>query len=351
MKFLRLTILLAFTLPLAAGAAAQQKAPPAPPPRSTPRPPQSSPPPPPAEDFTMERRVAAEPAVFVSLCITSGDVVVRGWDRNEVRARASETGSLRLLTPNVEPAPRVEVLVSHQRDSELSSGQCGLTDSLEVVVPRGATVELRVSDGHVEVDGVTEARIRNLSGDVVVRGVSRAVEVSCMSGEIELSDSSGRARLHTVSGSVVARNVRTVAPNDVLDASSTSGDVTLERVGHAQVRGATVSGSVLYAGALARGGVYDFKTTSGDVTMALPSDSSFRLRAKVVHSGEIITDFPVRTAGAPPNPRPAPPGGRKPTNHRPGPDAGTSLLDGTVGAGDAQVSMVSFSGTLHLKRQ
>ena len=35
-----------------------------------------------------ERTVAADPDVTVTLCVGTGDVVVRGWERREVRARA-----------------------------------------------------------------------------------------------------------------------------------------------------------------------------------------------------------------------------------------------------------------------
>src|SRR5215210_4568495 len=106
MKFSLLTLL--FALALAPQAAAQQR----------PHPAKGEPA---AGEFPLERRTDAEARVVVSLCVNDGDVIVRGWDRNEVRARAEGEGTLRLLTPNVRPAPRVEVLVSEERDVELSA--------------------------------------------------------------------------------------------------------------------------------------------------------------------------------------------------------------------------------------
>jgi len=205
-------------------------------------------------DSEIERSAAAEKAVVVSLCVASGDVVVRGWDRSEVRARASGASSLRLLTPNVQPAPRVEVLVAEHREGELESGDCGSVGTVELSVPRGAAVNIETRDGHVEVADVSSARVHGLSGDVDVRRVSHSIEVSCLSGDIMLADSSGPVEVSTVSGNVEARNVRAAAAGDGFEAKSTSGDVALEGVTHAQVRGTTVSGSVNYTGALARGG-------------------------------------------------------------------------------------------------
>lgn len=318
------------------------------------------------EDSTIERRASVERSVLVSLCVGSGDVVVRGWDRTEVLARASDAGSLRLLTPNVQPAPRVEVLVAEEKDAEFSSDKCGSASSLELTVPRGATVSIEARSGHVEVSEVADVRVHALSGDIDVRRVSKAVEVSCLSGDISLSDSSGPARVSTVSGNVEVRNVRASAAGDGFDAKSVSGDVTLEGVTHAQVRGTTTNGSILYKGALARGGDYNFTTISGDVTLELPANSSFGLHAKVIMSGDIITDFPVKISpgsspsspGVPPNPPvgpagmpPPPPDWKKAGKNKPPKGPQGTRLDGTVGTGDAIVNLSSFSGSLYLRKQ
>jgi hypothetical protein len=340
------------------------------------------------EGSPIERSAAAEKSVVVSVCVASGDVLVHGWDRAEVRARASEAGGLRLLTPppNQQPAPRVDVLVSDERDAEPSSGECGSAGTLELSVPRGASVNIKAQSGDVEVADVAGVRVNALSGDVDVRRVSKSVEVSSLSGDVSLSDSSGPARVTAVSGSIEARNVRASAAGDDFEAKSTSGDVTLEGVTHAQVRGVTVSGSVTYTGALARGGDYDFTTISGDVTLELPASSSFSLHAKVVMGGDIVTDFPVKTSaaspaspatpppaspaspttpppaspatGAPPNPPfgaartpPPPPDWRKPGKNKPPKELMGTRLDGTVGTGDAVVNLSSFSGSIYLRKR
>jgi hypothetical protein len=331
----------------------------------------------------VERTSAADGQAVVSLCLSSGDVLVRGWERAEVRARAEGVGNVRLLTPNVRPAPRVEVLVSDDEENEPDSGDCGTAERVELMVPRGATVNVRTHNGHIDVSDVADARVEALSGDVDLRRITKGVTVSCLSGDVSLTDASGPVKLITVSGSVEARNARPLAAGDEFEAKSTSGEVTVENVRHSQVTGATVSGSLLYTGSLARGGAYDFRTISGDVTMEIPADSSFSLHARVVVSGDIDTDFPVRMitvgTGAPqptpmpqPSPMPAPPNPPQPgqppqdPNTWPMPPRPERVkparvkiskgpeqvrLDGTVGTGDATVNMSSFSGSLHLRKQ
>src|SRR3712207_7275515 len=67
----------------------------------------------PRPDAAIERAAQAERQVLVTLCVNEGQVVVRGSDGGEVRARAEGAADLRLLTPNR----------SEEHTSELQSRQ------------------------------------------------------------------------------------------------------------------------------------------------------------------------------------------------------------------------------------
>ncbi|HYP54095.1 MAG TPA: DUF4097 family beta strand repeat-containing protein [Pyrinomonadaceae bacterium] len=343
---------------------------------------------------TVERAVAAEPGVVVSLCVGTGDVFVRGWDKREVRARARvERLELRRQqanapqapgprnppdapnrrqpanvpgppgpvsapnppgpplprsfpgipnppgTPNTPNAPQagnvVAVILSNAEEDGFGLSGCDAVGSVELDVPRGATVVLRVREGDVDVSDVAAVHVETMQGDTDVRGVSRSVEVESMSGSIFLRDSGGRVRLRTFHGDVEAVNVRAVVAADQFQAKSTNGSVKLEQVGHTHVEAATVSGDVSVTGALARGGSYHFQTFNGDVTLMLPATESFKLNARVAVGGEISTDFAVKSAG-----------GAQPSK-----ELGQGRLVGTVGGGGAEVNLASFNGTLRLKKQ
>lgn len=323
-----------------------------------------------------ERTISAAPEAVVSICLNTGDVVVRGWDRSEVQARVAEPAAVRFQPTGGEPSRRIEVVVSGSDESMTGFGECGSVERVELFVPRGASLSLRARSGNTEISDVADVRVDSFSGDVSVSRFSRAVEINSMSGSVSVSDGTGRARLRAVSGEVEAARLRRLDDNDVLDASSTSGDVILRDVSYTRVRGATISGDVVMTGDLARGGSYDFKTISGDVVLTLPTDASFKLHATVVSNGDIFTDFSVVTApesaaaavaSAPPvmpqppvmpapNPQPAPAptvkghGKVKVGPPHPGIPNQTRLI-GTVGAGDADLRLSSFNGTLRLKRR
>jgi Putative adhesin len=324
------------------------------------------------DERRVEQTVAAEPNVIVSLCIASGSITVRGWERNEVQASSgdAETIELRRASANAAvPASRLEVLIADQADGpRTQAGSCSAFSDIELNVPRGAIVQLQTRDGDINVSDVAEARVETQNGDIDLERISRLVEAKCLSGDISLKDSTGRVVLGSVSGSVEASNVRSITAGDDFEAGTVSGDVVLDQISHAQVHAKSVSGSVNMTGPLAHGGRYDFKTMSGDVTLALPSDSSFKVNAKVAHGGEIISDFTITPTDDParkervspvvaPSPNASPSGNPLPSPEpapapAPLPDPhGMERLNGIFGSGDATLNLASFSGTVHLRRR
>ncbi|MGA9998295.1 MAG: DUF4097 family beta strand repeat-containing protein [Pyrinomonadaceae bacterium] len=247
----------------------------------------------------VEQTVAAQPNVTVSLCVTSGDLTVLGTDARTVTARSHNAKQIKLRrtdnTDTTQPARRLEVLVADYADGSISNtDDCQAFSDMELEVPRGATVELRTRDGNVKVTDVTEARVTTMSGDISLQRITKAVDVDSVSGNISLKDASGRVKLSSSGGSVSVEDARPNDSDDEFEAKSLSGDVNLERVGHAVVGARTISGSVQMTGALAHGGRYGFKTMSGDVTLVLPPDSSFQVNAKTSQGGEIVSDFPLK---------------------------------------------------------
>jgi DUF4097 and DUF4098 domain-containing protein YvlB len=331
-KVLLIAILMAATMPLCAA-------------QTTPTPPLPPTPPHPARDARedsqgdtegVQRTVAADANVFVTVCLASGDVIVHGWDRQEVRASTMDAERLELNrgTPTTNgPAARVEALVYDAPDTEHERySDCMASSDITLDVPRGATVQVKTRDGAVEVMDVADARVETLSGDIDVRRVGKRVEANSVSGDVSLETSGGPVRMRSISGSLEAINARTIEATDDFEANTVSGNIALEQIAHSHVEAWTVSGLVSLKGSLARGGRYEFKTTSGDIMFGLPNDASFRISARILGRGEILTDFPLKDA----------PG----TNH----SAPQQSLTGMYGTGDATINLYSYSGTVYLRR-
>lgn len=310
----------------------------------------------------VERVVAADRSVAVSVCLVSGDIKVHGWDRNEVRARSNDVDAIEFRRQagarESDPAKEITVLLSDLRQHR--SGPCSADADIELDVPRGATVRLQTRDGNIQVVDVSVLTANAQSGDLDLAGIKSSVEAATIGGTISLRDSNGPASLHSVGGSIEARGVRSAAAGDTFEAATVGGDITLEKIGSARVRVKTVGGSLSLSGALAAGGRYEFKTFSGDISFTLPLDSSFRLDA-TLSQGELVTQFPLKMITESKEPS-------SQSSRRSGPQAkgdltinpdvlikgsnhGLQRISGVYGTGDALITASSFSGTIHLRKK
>jgi hypothetical protein len=286
----------------------------------------------------MERSLPSSQNVIVSVCIASGQIQVHGWDRPEVKVTATSVRQLELQGGGANPAQRVDVLASNRpggAPGEFAVSECrGVTD-LSINMPKGATVEIQVRSGDIEVAQVAEARIKAISGDINLSNITRAVEASTIGGDLSLVNSRGRIRLTTIGGDIDAADILNVEPGDDFSAHTTSGDIDLVNVAHARLSAATTSGLITLTGKLARRGTYEFNSISGDIVLNLPPDSAFRINARSPQ-GSIATEFAVRSTSD------------ADATHM----MESGLLSGTYGSGDwANLSISSFSGTVRLQKR
>jgi hypothetical protein len=335
----------------------------------------------------IERSIAALPNVAVSLCVDSGNVTVRGWDKNEVFARSSEVGRIELKgaqsgMPSTGAAKVLVWLVDKHVGAE-EKGGCDAFGDVELMVPHGAALYLQTGDGTIDVSDVASIFARSETGDILIKKATRSVEAVSFSGEIAVANSTGRIAMKSVSGVLTAANLRPTDQSDCFEASTISGDIELEGVDHQLVTVKTANGKIDFSGPLAHQGRYTFNTTSSDVTLSLPESASFRLNARVARDREVVSDFPLSLTiedpvpvmskkatpapPAPPEPGPQPmlksaPDPKQPVIVVVDPQEKTIKVKPVVvktlyslrrisavhGSGDSLITIASFSGTIHL---
>ena len=342
----------------------------------------------------IERSMPVSPTATITVCVMSGTIEVQGWDKNEVRVRSAEAGVIdfRRIDRAKEkdkdkekvletPATRVDVMVMDKSDKTGKKGDCQAVADVAVEVPHGATVQVQTRDGDIHIVGVAAAYAGSQNGDIAIEGATRLVEAGSVGGSIFLRDSAGRVNLSSAGGAVEAANVKGTSTDDTFEVATVSGDVLLDDISNPKLVVKTVNGGVTMTGALARAGHYGFTTLSGDVTLALPTDASFKIVAKLSENHNIVSDFKLKYLEMPqpptPNPQmtPAPPAPRTPTPKaqpapKPAPPAVKDPPTATVvikpsisipvytlrrivatcGTGDANIAVNSFSGTVRLKK-
>ena len=330
----------------------------------------------------IERSTEADPHVTLTLCVMSGQITVRGWDKSEVRARSSDAQEIAFrridkTKDTSKPATRIDVMITDKSEQDDAKSDCQATADVDLDVPVGCTVQVQTRDGDISITGVAAAYAGSQNGDISIERAARLVEAGSVGGSISLKDSSGRINLSSAGGGVNAVNIRPVSPDDSLEVGTVSGDIELERVSNAKVVAKTVNGNVTMTGPLAHGGHYGFTTMSGDVSLELPEDASFQLNAKISEGKELVSDFPLKFTADPSTPtpasRPAPSVGTAPEAPTPkakppqksGPMVAPVIVKPNVvvvpyalrriyavcGSGDAIIYVASFGGTLRLQKQ
>jgi lia operon protein LiaG len=162
---------------------------------------------------------------------------------------------------------------------------------LEVSIPKGYAGKLSITTVSADIEApdqqLTELSIETTSGDVRVAGVRGAA-----------------VAIRTTSGTLRAENIEA----EQTQLSSVSGDISVGRL----------TGSLRA------------RSTSGDVSIGLPADAGFRLDARSV-SGRVTCAFPIQLSEG--------------TGER-----ARHGLVGEVGGGRDQLSIVTVSGDIALKR-
>ncbi len=329
----------------------------------------------------IERATPVDPQVTVTLCVASGTLTVRGWEKNEVRARSIDATQIEFRRIDKskdvsKPATRIDVMVLDKTARIMSPKvDCQALADVEMDVPVGATVQVQTRDGDISIVGVAAAYAGSQNGDIAIARATKLVEAGSVGGGISLKDSSGRVNLSSAGGGVEATNVRPSTAEDIFEVGTVSGDIQLDRVSNPKVMAKTVNGNVTMTGPLAKSGYYGFTNMAGDVVLSLPHDASFQLSAKISEKRDIVSDFPLTYLGETPppqpaaKPRPAPESAPKAAaKGQPSQKGGPVVAPITIerptilvpyilrrvnaicGSGDATISVASFGGTLRLKK-
>jgi hypothetical protein len=355
----------------------------------------------------IERTMRVDPQGLITLCVASGTLTVRGWDKAEVRVRSADADQIdfrridKTKDPNV-PARHVDVMVLDKQSGLDPKKDCQAIADVYMDVPNGATVHVQNGDGDIDIAGVAATLAGSQNGDIMIARITKMVEAGTVGGSISIKDSSGRVNLNSAGGGVEASNVRGSSADDTFEVGTVSGDIQLDRITNPKVMAKTVNGTVTMSGALVKAGYYAFTNMTGDLLLALPQDASFRLNAKVSDKQDIVSDFVLKYIETPtpspatpmPLPRvhPAPaapaekPGAVAGTAPKKGPavkDSKTPVpkekpaakgrlaptgplvtierpnviiapyvrrVEAICGSGDATISVASFGGTVRLKK-
>jgi DUF4097 and DUF4098 domain-containing protein YvlB len=248
----------------------------------------------------------------VSLSLSSGEIIVRTWNRDQVQVRARSERSVVRMDAT---AARLSLDLSRPRGGDTR---------FEVTVPVGVRVSARATSGDISISGTkggVEARTQ--SGDLNVEDVGDMVDLGSLSGDIMARGLTGSIDVNAVSGDLTLADIK----GDV-EATSVSGDIDLRNVIAKYVRAKSTSGDITYDGTIDTAGRYELGSHSGSVYLTIPPATGGLLTVST-YNGSIESDFPMTL--------------------KPGEQGGGRRFTFEIGKGDARISAESFSGDITIR--
>jgi hypothetical protein len=174
-----------------------------------------------------------------------------------------------------------------------------------IYVPAETQARVTVGSGRMEIVGIQgPAELESGSGRLSAREIKEDVRATTGSGGVELEDiggpvnvsaGSGSLTLIRIGGDIVAEcgagHVTVDHPGGRVNTRTGSGNIEISEAA-ADVRVVTGSGRVRVNGNPAPGKYWELTSSSGGVSLEVPSDASFRLYAHAT-SGRIHTSLPL----------------------------------------------------------
>lgn len=266
------------------------------------------------QSFQTDTIFAVAQGTRLSVENQGGDIVVKTWERNQVRIQATHSRRTRI---DIRHSGAVLSL-----EAEAERGPANMVDYL-ITTPVWMALDLEGMYATVTVDGTrAPIAVETLEGDISVTGGAETVELESVQGRISLTGARGKITLTSVSEDIEASDI-----HGEITAESVSGDILLRRIDSRSVDVQTVSGELIYDGSVVANGRYSLLTHSGNILVSMPDDANATV-ATATGSGRVTASF-----GLPASERPS----RRRQTFR-------------FGSGSASVELESFSGNVVLLR-
>jgi DUF4097 and DUF4098 domain-containing protein YvlB len=229
--------------------------------------------------FTAEQEVSdtfktkATPLIVVDTF--NGVIDVTPGEKGIVEARVTKRAGGSTQEEAEQDLENIEVSMKQEGDKiEIKVGKTDQSmwsnrgASVELQVPEGTVLDVRTTNGKVNVVAITgDVKARSSNGAIHVKGTRGKLDLTTSNGGIQAEGGTGRLDLKTSNGPIAVKSTKAV------------------------VNARTSNGAIQFTGRL-NDGDNAFQSSNGKIALALPSDAEFNLDA-TTSNGRIKSDFAV----------------------------------------------------------
>lgn len=246
---------------------------------------------------TVERSIAVDPGVNLTLCVVQGNLKINGWSRDEVRIFVKDGSQVgfKVLQKGRNDGKPVWISAIGYDPKKLNKGfpDCVWGEDVEIDVPLKATVNIKGQETRTSVDTVRKVSVKSIGGDISVRNISGGVTATTFQGDVTVENAQGSMMLDSTTGNILVFNAGPDEIGDAFKAKTTSGTIQLQQLEHRLIEVNSISGAIVFNGEILNGGTYSLSTSNGSIRMSLPPDSSGKVSA-TYGSGTFNCDLPVK---------------------------------------------------------
>jgi DUF4097 and DUF4098 domain-containing protein YvlB len=245
----------------------------------------------------------------------AGEVVLRTWNRDALRVVARHSSRTKVLIRTRNGVASI--------DAQGSMGPASV--DYEVTAPSWMAVKIDGTFNYVSIEGTqAEVTASTVRGDIAIKGGTGFVIAKSVEGQVTVDGAKGRLNVESVNEGVSLAN----CSGDIV-VTTTNGDISMTNVSATSAEATTVNGGITFDGTIS-GGRYRMATHNGNIVVAIPetSNATFSVRT---YNGSFNTAFPLK-------------GGNTADARR-----GRRVIY-TLGSGEAEVELETFSGGIRIAR-
>lgn len=234
-----------------------------------------------------EKTFPISPGKELKLETSMGDVMISGWDKDEVyiKVLGNEKAADKIEFEFNADKELIEV-IAKKDGSVFNWFSSGIALRFEVKLPNKFNSKVHTSGGDIKISNVTGTNtFKTSGGDLWIKNTNGDLKASTSGGDINLDDNKGNISVSTSGGDITAKSF-----DGDLYASTSGGDIKLKGT-NSRIDAETSGGDIFLEYWGENKGI-NLSTSGGDIYIKVPSDFSANIKL-ASSGGDVSTEIGV----------------------------------------------------------
>ena len=232
----------------------------------------------------INQSLALEAESNIKINYQRGDITVIGWEQNKLQINGELDDKAKKLEVNKEGKNILITILLLEKDSYIAPGK---SSKLTIRVPKELLVQITALTGSINVSNISGGVKLNLdSGKVIAKNISNSFKISSVGANITLDDVDAKVGIDNVSGNI---SIKGQSSKLFVKSVYSNIEVSLKSIQFCHI--SNVSGNVNLYGPLAKNGEISINNTSGTSRYFAKNALNARIWLETGPGGDILNQF------------------------------------------------------------